>query len=126
MRPKIIEARTILETGVNEVRTMQWVALASLLVNCIVTVVLNASTSNGVIFTAILLLAIWQALLKKDDITRTFRDECGEEWATGDTPISKLVVNFFVPWRRSLLARLCGCGRAGASRPRVVTGVPLT
>jgi hypothetical protein len=54
MKPKIIEARLILEDGVYEVRTMQWFALASLLVSCTSLVWLNATRANSCVFTALL------------------------------------------------------------------------
>ena len=35
-------------------------------------------------------MLVWQALLKKDDITTSFRSKCGEEWAAGDTDLSRV------------------------------------
>jgi hypothetical protein len=58
---------------------------------------------------------VWQALLKKDDITTSFRSKCGEEWAAGDTDLSRvsdLAWRFWCPWRRSWL---CCCARGGAN-----------
>ena len=57
MKPKINKARQILEEGVHEVRTMQWIALASLLVTCTSLLWLNTGPTNRMLFTAVLLRA---------------------------------------------------------------------
>tara|TARA_B110001452_G_scaffold16796_1_gene13697 strand:- start:174 stop:860 length:687 start_codon:yes stop_codon:yes gene_type:complete len=113
LRPKIIEARKILEAGVHDVRIMQWFALGSLLVSSTAMAWLNTTPLNGSIFTVVLGVGGWQAILKKDDITATFREECGEEWTTGDTTMNEMS-RFTAVWRRSFLARWCGC----APQPR--------
>jgi len=73
MRPKIIEARKILERGVHSVRSMMWVALASFLVSSTAIAWLNTTTFNSILFSIVLLVVVWQALLKKDEITDDFQ-----------------------------------------------------
>lgn len=85
MRPKIIEGRRILEKGVQDVRGMQWLAMASLLATSLTSVWLNStSTFNSIVFSAVLLAVVMQALAKKEQITNTFREECGATWAQAD------------------------------------------
>ena len=50
----------------HDVRIMQWFALGSLLVSSTAMAWLNTTTLNGSIFTVVLGVAGWQAILKKD------------------------------------------------------------
>ena len=117
-RPKIKKAREILEVNVRDVRGMLWLALLSLLVSCTATAWLNLTTQNSIIFSAALLLLVWQALLKKDDVTAAFKRECGEDWGQEDD-FRDMVVAFLRPWQQSCIVRvccwLCCCGGGGAA-----------
>ena len=103
LKPRIIEARVILEEGVHEVRVMQWFALVTLLVQCCAGVWLNSRRRDAIAFTLVLLLIAGQALLKKRDITHSFRERCGDEWTSGETNVSESIRAFVIPFLRPCL-----------------------
>ena len=61
LKPKIRNARDILEKGVRDVRAMLWLSLASLILSTVTMAWLNASTTNASIFTFVMFTITWQA-----------------------------------------------------------------
>jgi hypothetical protein len=107
-RPKIKKAREILEDNVRDVRGMLWVALFSLLLSCLATAWLNTSAGTALTFSLVLILLVWQALLKKDHITNSFNEHCGKDWAQADSFFGVLC-SWLRPWEDSWIGKIVCC-----------------
>ena len=69
---------------------------------------------NCVVFTAVLAIVVCQALLKRRQVTETFRVRCGDAWASADS-LPDIFFGFIRPLGLRCFASKEGNGNSGAS-----------